>query len=90
MEDFETRREFWYFVGMCVFGCLAALFGLITFVYVPLCEDVTNQLLEKSEQLEDMTFEANRYKMLYEEMYEMHQYCIESGGEYTCQTKKEN
>lgn len=89
MEEFETKREFWYYIGMVVFAGLAVMFFIFLVFFGCMCDDLVDRVQSQNETIDELTYDANRYKMLYEEMYDMHQYCIESGGEYTCQTKSE-
>lgn len=87
MEEFGSKKEFWYFVGTVSFGGLFLVCLLSLLILFPICEDLTNRINDQQKTIDSLSFDASRYKAMYEDYYDMHDACIASGGEYVCQNK---
>lgn len=83
----ENERELIYFVVSVGFCGLFISCSIICLVLSFICNDLKDKVYEQQEIIEASTYEASRYKALYEEYFNTHQYCIDNGGEYTCQKK---
>lgn len=90
MDEFGRKREVIYFVGMVVGLCLSVMLILFSWATMVVSDDLVkvidanNQEIAELEAARDyLSQEANRYKMLYEETYELFVDCKENGG-VTC------
>ena len=78
-NDFATKREKFYFVGMIV-GVFVSIFVLLfAAITMSMCEDLvdviqTNEAeINRLEDLNDYySGEATRYKMMYEDLYDIY------------------
>lgn len=83
----ENERELIYFIISVGFCGLFVSCLIICLVLSFICNDLTSKAQEQQEIIEASNYEASKYKTLYEEYFNAHQYCIDNGGEYTCQKK---
>lgn len=93
-DEFATKKEFWYFIGMVAGLGLSIMLGLWAAISIVLCEDLVgriekqqNTIISQEETIKDFSYDAAQYKILYEEIYELHQNCVETGGDCQCQTE---
>ena len=78
-DDFATKREMFYFVGMMV-GIFVSIFAILfTVITISMCKDLVGVVqADKAEinKLEDLnnyySGEAVRYKMMYEDLYDIY------------------
>ena len=77
-NDFATKREMFYFVGMMVGVFVSILASLFTVITISMCKDLVGMVqADKAEinKLEDLnnyySGEAVRYKMMYEDLYDV-------------------
>lgn len=87
MDEFGRKREAIYFTGMVIGFCLSGMLLLFSWLVVVMSNDLVgvvennNQEIAELETTRDyLSQEANRYKMLYEETYELFIDCAENGG----------
>lgn len=78
-DDFATKREMFYFVGMIV-GIFVSIFAILFAVTtISMCEDLVNVIKTdrtKINRLEDLnnyySGEAAKYKIMYEDLYDIY------------------
>ena len=78
-DDFATKREMFYFVGMIV-GIFVSIFVILfAAITISMCKDLVGMVqADKAEinKLEDLnnyySGEAVRYKMMYEDLYDIY------------------
>lgn len=87
MDEFGRKREAVYFTGMVAGLCLSVMLILFSWMLMVISDDLVgvieanNQEIAELETARDyLSQEANRYKMLYEETYELFVDCAENGG----------
>ena len=73
-EEFATKKEFWYFIGMCS-GWMAAVFiGLFAWAFMAMSSDLVSHIEDQERQIDNLTDESTRYKMMYEDLYNTYIY----------------
>lgn len=87
MDEFGRKREAIYFIGMVLGLGLSVMLILFSWMTMVISDDLVgvietnNQEIAELEAARDyLSQEANRYKMLYEETYELFIDCTENGG----------
>lgn len=86
MKEFETKRELLYFVAMTIFLGLFLTCLAIMLLLSPVYDDLVNQVIDNRKTIDNLSIEANKYKIMYEEYYNMYESCLENGGSYVCQS----
>ena len=80
-EDFATKKEFWYFIGMCTGWMIVVVLGLLTWVFMTMSIDLAQRVQEQESQIDNLTYESVRYKMMYEDLYDTYVYPQEASYE---------
>ena len=80
-EDFATKKEFWYFIGMCSGWMIAVFVGLFAWAFMAMSSDLVSRIEDQERQIDNLTYESTRYKMMYEDLYNMYIYLQEQGYE---------
>lgn len=80
-EDFATKKEFWYFIGMCSGWMVAVFVGLFALAFMAMSTDLAQRVQEQESQIDNLTYESVRYKMMYEDLYNTYVYPQEAGYE---------
>ena len=80
-ENFATKKEFWYFIGMCSGWMIAVVLGLFTWALVAMSNDLVSRIEDQERQIDNLTYESVRYKMMYEDLYNTYIYPQEQGYE---------
>ena len=77
--DFQTKKEFWYFAGMCSGWIIVVVLGLLTWVFIDMSTNLAQRVQEQESQIDSLTYEYVRYKMMYEDLYNTYIYPQEAG-----------
>lgn len=80
-DDFATKKEFWYFIGMCTGWMIVVFLGLLTWAFMAMSTDLAQRVQEQESQIDNLTYESVRYKMMYEDLYNTYVYPQEAGYE---------
>ena len=80
-DDFATKKEFWYFIGMCTGWMIVVVLGLLTWALMAMSIDLVQRVQEQEAQIDNLTYESARYKMMYEDLYNTYIYPQEADYE---------
>lgn len=80
-DDFATKKEFWYFIGMCTGWMIVMVLGLLTWAFMAMSTDLAQRVQEQESQIDNLTYESVRYKMMYEDLYNTYVYPQEADYE---------
>lgn len=80
-DDFTTKKEFWYFIGMCIGWMIVVILGLLTWAFMAMSTDLVQRVQEQEAQIDNLTYESVRYKMMYEDLYNIYVYPQEADYE---------
>ena len=80
-EDFATKKEFWYFAGMCSGWIIVVVLGLLTWALMAMSSDLVQRVQEQEAQIDNLTYESVKYKMMYEDLYNTYIYPQEADYE---------
>ena len=80
-EDFATKKEFWYFIGMCSGWMIVVVLGLLTWALMAMSIDLVQRVQEQEAQIDNLTYESVKYKMMYEDLYNTYIYPQEADYE---------
>ena len=80
-DDFQTKKEFWYFIGMCTGWMIVVVLGLLTWALMAMSIDLVQRVQEQEAQIDNLTYESARYKMMYEDLYNTYIYPQEADYE---------
>ena len=80
-EDFATKKEFWYFIGMCTGWMIVVVLGLLTWALMAMSIDLVQRVQEQEAQIDNLTYESVKYKMMYEDLYNTYIYPQEQNYE---------
>ena len=80
-EDFATKKEFWYFIGMCGGWMVAIFVGLFAWAFMAMSNDLVGRIEDQERQIDNLTYESTRYKMMYEDLYNTYIYPQEADYE---------
>lgn len=80
-EDFATKKEFWYFIGMCTGWMIVVVLGLLTWALMAMSIDLVSRIEDQERQIDNLTYESTRYKMMYEDLYNTYIYPQEADYE---------
>ena len=78
-ESFATKKEFWYFIGMCSGWMIAVFVGLFAWAFMAMSNDLVGRIEDQERQIDNLTYESTRYKMMYEDLYNTYIYPQEAG-----------
>ena len=68
-ESFATKKEFWYFIGMCSGWMVAVFIGLFAWAFMAMSSDLVGCIEDQERQIDNLIYESVRYKMMYEDLY---------------------
>ena len=80
-DDFQTKKEFWYFIGMCSGWMIAVVLGLFAWAFMAMSNDLVGRIEDQERQIDNLTYESTRYKMMYEDLYNTYIYPQEADYE---------
>lgn len=80
-EDFATKKEFWYFIGMCSGWMVAVFVGLFAWAFMVMSSDLVGRIEDQERQIDNLTYKSTRYKMMYEDLYNTYIYPQEADYE---------
>lgn len=80
-EDFATKKEFWYFIGMCSGWMVAVFIGLFAWTFMAMSSDLVSCIEDQERQINNLTYESVRYKTMYEDLYNTYIYPQEADYE---------
>ena len=80
-EDFATKKEFWYFIGMCSGWMVAVFVGLFAWAFMAMSDDLVGRIEDQERQIDNLTYESTRYKTMYEDLYNTYIYPQEADYE---------
>lgn len=80
-EDFTTKKELWYFIGMCTGWMIVVVLGLLTWALMAMSIDLVQRVQEQEAQIDNLTYESVKYKMMYEDLYNTYIYPQEADYE---------
>lgn len=80
-EDFATKKEFWYFIGMCSGWVVAVFIGLFAWAFMAMSSDLVSHIEDQERQIDNLTYESVKYKMMYEDLYNTYIYPQETDYE---------
>ena len=80
-EEFATKKEFWYFIGMCSGWIIAVFVGLFAWAFMAMSSDLVSRIEDQERQIDSLTYESTRYKMMYEDLYNTYIYPQEADYE---------
>ena len=80
-EDFTTKKEFWCFIGMCTGWMIVVVLGLLTWALMAMSGDLVQRVQEQEAQIDNLTYESVKYKMMYEDLYNTYIYPQEQNYE---------
>ena len=80
-EDFATKKEFWYFIGMCSGWMVAVFVGLFAWAFMVMSSDLVGRIEDQERQIDNLTYESTRYKTMYEDLYNTYIYPQEADYE---------
>ena len=80
-EDFTTKKEVWYFIGMCTGWMIVVVLGLLTWALMAMSIDLVQRVQEQEAQIDNLTYESVKYKMMYEDLYNTYIYSQEADYE---------
>ena len=80
-EDFTTKKEFWYFIGMCTGWMIVVVLGLLTWALMAMSSDLVQRVQEQEAQIDNLTYESVKYKMMYGDLYNTYVYSQEASYE---------
>lgn len=80
-DDFVTKKEFWYFIGMCTGWMIVVVLGLLTWALMAMSIDLVSRIEDQERQIDNLTYESTRYKMMYEDLYNTYIYPQEADYE---------
>lgn len=80
-ENFATKKEFWYFIGMCSGWMIAVFIGLFAWVFMAMSNDLAGRIEDQKRQIDNLTYEFIRYKTMYEDLYNTYIYPQEADYE---------
>ena len=73
-DDFQTKKEFRYFIGMCSGWVIAVFVGLFAWSFMAMSGDLVSRIEDQERQIDNLTYESTRYKMMYEDLYNTYIY----------------
>lgn len=78
-DDFATKREMFYFVGMIVGILVSILVILFAAITMSMCEDLVGVIRADKAEIDRLGYlnnyhsgEAAKYKMMYEDLYDIY------------------
>lgn len=80
-DSFATKKEFWYFIGMCSGWMVAVFIGLFACAFMAMSDDLVGRIEDQERQIDNLTYESTRYKMMYEDLYNTYIYPQEADYE---------
>ena len=80
-EDFATKKEFWYFIGMCSGWMVAIFVGLFAWAFMAMSNDLVGRIEDQERQIDNLTYKSIRYKTMYEDLYNTYVYPQEQNYE---------
>ena len=80
-ESFATKKEFLYFIGMCSGWMIIVVLGLFTWAFMVMSGDLVSRIEDQERQIDNLTYESARYKMMYEDLYNTYIYPQEQNYE---------
>ena len=80
-EEFTTKKEFWYLIGMCSGWMIAVFVGLFAWAFMAMSSDLVSHIEDQERQIDNLTYESTRYKMMYEDLYNTYIYPQEADYE---------
>lgn len=80
-EDFTTKKEFWYFIGMCTGWMIAMFIGLFAWALMAMSSDLVSRIEDQERQIDNLTYESVKYKMMYGDLYNTYVYSQEASYE---------
>lgn len=80
-ESFATKKEFWYFIGMCSGWMIAVFVGLFAWAFMAMSNDLVGCIEDQERQIDNLIYESVRYKMMYEDLYNTYIYPQEADYE---------
>ena len=80
-EDFATKKEFWYFIGMCSGWMVAVFMGSLAWAFMAMSDDWVSGGEGQERQIDNLTYESVRCKMMYEDLYNTYIYPQEADYE---------
>lgn len=81
MDEFKKDKEKIYFTGMVVSILFSVMLSLFMWVVITVAGDFALKVNEQQQKIEELTLVANKYKSMYEEVYDTFMMCLEYGGE---------
>lgn len=81
MDEFKKDKEKIYFTGMVVSILFSVMLSLFMWVVIIVAGDFALKVNEQQQKIEELTLVANKYKSMYEEVYDTFMMCLEYGGE---------
>lgn len=80
-ESFATKKELLYFIGMCSGWMIAVVLGLFAWAFIAMSGDLVGRIEDQERQIDNLTYESTRYKMMYEDLYNTYVYPQEQNYE---------
>lgn len=81
MNEFKKDKEKIYFTGMVVSILFSVMLSLFMWVVITVAGDFALKVNEQQQKIEELTLIADKYKSMYEEIYDRFMICLEYGGE---------
>ena len=81
MDEFKKDKEKIYFTGMVVSILFSVVLSLFMWVVITVAGNFVLKVNEQQQKIEELTLIANKYKSMYEEVYDTFMMCLEYGGE---------
>ena len=81
MNEFKKDKEKIYFTGMVVSILFSVVLSLFMWVVITVAGDFALKVNEQQQKIEELTLIADKYKSMYEEIYDTFMIYVECGGE---------
>lgn len=81
MNEFKKDKEKIYFTGMVVSILFSVVLSLFMWVVITVAGDFALKVNEQQQKIEELTLIADKYKSMYEEVYDTLMIYVECGGE---------
>ena len=81
MNEFKKDKEKIYFTGMVVSILFSVVLSLFMWVVITVAGDFVLKVNEQQQKIEELTLIADKYKSMYEEIYDTSMIYVECGGE---------
>ena len=80
-DDFVTKKEILYFIGMYSGWVVAITLGLFAWIFMTMSGDLVSRIKDQEKEIDNLTRKSTRYKTMYEDLYNTYIYPQEQNYE---------